>query len=207
MNSTRVLTVPGDSYTITAGRKKIVVRYCGGHGVMAVYSVEILSNSVVARPIGNDDRSFNHQDTADHYAQMAADLARVEVEGVDTDALAAAINADMDARDTQRAAAQQAQDDDIAQIMAASRGFRGVQPRPTMAGAHLADITAPQRRALNAAHNGQIAVGPGVGAATLTSLARKGYGRLRYEGRRYAVAALVLNSRGLAEATKSGVAA
>jgi hypothetical protein len=121
----------------------------------------------------------------------------------DMDELAARINADLDAQQAALTAERAAQDADVAAIMAQSTGFRG-QPRPTMAGAHLADVSDPQRRALNTHRDGVIFTGPGVGAATLKSLARKGYGRLTFEGRRYRIVALVLNDRGLAEA---GVAA
>ena len=127
----------------------------------------------------------------------------------DTDDLAARINADWNARDQQdrRDADQLAAD--VADIMATSRGFRDYahptrQVRPTMAGAHLADVTTPQQRALAAQRDGIIWVGPGIGAATLKAMARKGLGRLTYAGSRYRIVALILNSRGLADA---GVAA
>ena len=123
----------------------------------------------------------------------------------DTDALAARINADWDARDQQdrRDADQLAAD--VADIMATSRGFRDYahptrQVRPTMAGAHLADVTTPQQRALAAQQDGIIWVGPGIGGPTLKAMARKGLGRLTYEGSRYRIVALILNARGLAEA-------
>jgi hypothetical protein len=143
-------------------------------------------------------------------ATMAAQTVVAEAERIvddalaaDMDELAARINADLDAQQAQLAAERDALNADVAAIMATSRGFRG-QPRPTMAGAHLADVSDPQRRALNSHRDGVIFTGPGVGAATLKSLARKGYGRLTFDGRRYRIVALVLNDRGLAEA---GVAA
>ena len=129
----------------------------------------------------------------------------------DTDTLAARINADWDARDQQdrRDADQLAAD--VADIMATSGGFRDyAQPRrqvpATMAGAHLTNLTEPQRRALRAHSDGVVLVGVGIGAATLRALNCKGYGRLTYGGTRsrFEIVALVLNARGLAEA---GVAA
>ncbi|WP_341719861.1 hypothetical protein QQG74_09245 [Micromonospora sp. FIMYZ51] len=77
------------------------------------------------------------------------------------------------------------------------------QVRPTMAGAHLTPLTAPQQRALNAAIDGVIYPGDGITTATLRSLDRKGYGSVAYEGRRKRVVSLVLNGRGLAAVSKA----
>jgi len=69
--------------------------------------------------------------------------------------------------------------------------------RPTMAGAHLANLTAPQQRALAAQHDGIITPGPGINRSTLNALDRKGYGTVVYTGARKRISHLVLNARGL----------
>lgn len=200
MNAIKQLTHPGDSYTLDAGRKLVHVTWTTGTGPMAVYHVEITTNSPVARPVGDDDRSFNRQDIADHYAQMAAELARVEVEGVDTDALAANILADEAERETARAQVNAAAQADVDTIMATTNGFRGHRRPTRTGGVNHAELSDVQRRALASHTDGVIGTGPGVGGSTLKALAGKGYGRLRFEGTRYRIVALVLNARGLAEA-------
>ncbi|MER7166793.1 hypothetical protein ABT336_12115 [Micromonospora sp. NPDC000207] len=71
------------------------------------------------------------------------------------------------------------------------------QVRPTMAGAHLTKLSAPQQRAINSHRDGVVHVGDGVTAATLRALARKGFGVLTFEGTRKRVVSLTLNKNGL----------
>lgn len=86
------------------------------------------------------------------------------------------------------------------------------QVRPTVAHAHLAALTGPQRNAIRAAaRNSRHTVYVGQATrATLSALSRKGFGNLNYLpglGRRKVIDSLTLNHRGLAEAETSKVAA
>lgn len=86
------------------------------------------------------------------------------------------------------------------------------QVRPTMAHAHLAAVTDPQRNAIRtAARNPRHTVYVGQATrATLSALSRKGFGDLNFEpglGRRKVIDSLTLNGRGLAEAEAGRVAA
>ena len=85
--------------------------------------------------------------------------------------------------------------------LAAAGSYR--QVRPTMAGAHLADISPAGQRAINSHRNGVVYAGEGVARTTLNALARKGFGTLVFEGRRRRITALTLNKRGMA-AVKAG---
>jgi len=79
-------------------------------------------------------------------------------------------------------------------------GTRQAQVRPTMAGAHLADLTGPQLAALTAHRDGVVHLQPGISRPTLKALARKGLGVLLHEagmGRRKVIEAIRLNQRGL----------
>lgn len=73
------------------------------------------------------------------------------------------------------------------------------QVRPTLAGAHLTELTPPQHRAINAHRDGRIYAGQGHSQPTLKALDRKGYGTAVFEGRRRRIAYVVLTARGLAE--------
>jgi hypothetical protein len=81
------------------------------------------------------------------------------------------------------------------------------QVRPTMAGAHLADLEPAQLKAIQlAAGNTRRTVYVGqVTRPTLRALARKGYGTLNHQpgmGRRQVIDSLTLNARGITEATR-----
>lgn len=76
------------------------------------------------------------------------------------------------------------------------------QVRPTMAGAHLAPLADPQVRALRVAADSanHIVYAGQATRATLTALARKGYGTLNYQtgmGRRKVIDSLTANERGI----------
>lgn len=82
-------------------------------------------------------------------------------------------------------------------------GVRRTQVRPTMAGAHLTPLSAPQQAALNSAVNGQVSLQPGISRPTLTALVRKGYGEAVYQaglGRRKVIKAVRLFNGALAAA-------
>lgn len=72
------------------------------------------------------------------------------------------------------------------------------QPRPTMAGAHLAPPTPVQIAAARQHRDGVIYPDANITRPTLKALARKGYGTVRYAGTRKQIVALDLNSRGFA---------
>lgn len=79
------------------------------------------------------------------------------------------------------------------------------QVRGTIAGAHLADITGPQRHAIDTAAltGGTIRRSRAFPLPVLRALARKGFGTLNYAadaGRRRVVESLTLNARGWREA-------
>jgi hypothetical protein len=74
-------------------------------------------------------------------------------------------------------------------------GVRRTQVRPTMAGAHLTPLSAPQQAALQTAVNGQVSLQPGISRPTLRALVRKGYGEAIWQaglGRRQVIEAVRL---------------
>jgi hypothetical protein len=86
------------------------------------------------------------------------------------------------------------------------------QVRPTLAHAHLAPLTAPQRKALrDGARNTRNVVYVGQATrATLSALSRKGCGTLNYlpgMGLRRVIDSLTLNQRGLDYAAANDIAA
>lgn len=78
------------------------------------------------------------------------------------------------------------------------------QVRPTMAGAHLADLTPAGQRAINSHRNGLVSPGNGISRPTLRSLARKGYGTLTFRGRTATITGLILNKRGMCAVKAEG---
>lgn len=84
---------------------------------------------------------------------------------------------------------------------------RTVQPRPTMAGAHLTPETPAQIEAARQHRDGVVYPGNGITRPTLNALARKGYGTVRYAGARKQIVALDLNGRGLALGEQKEMAA
>jgi hypothetical protein len=86
------------------------------------------------------------------------------------------------------------------------------QARPTMAGAHLANLTDPDRRAIRhaATNAGKVHACRDFPRPVLRALARKGYGLLNYQpglGRRKVIESLTLNGRGWDEARRQQVSA
>ncbi|MEU3452264.1 hypothetical protein ABZ671_01275 [Micromonospora sp. NPDC006766] len=78
------------------------------------------------------------------------------------------------------------------------------QVRPTMAGAHLADLTDAGQRAINRHRDGIVRPGGGISRSTLNALERQGYGTLTYVGRSARIDYLTLNRRGLAAVRVDG---
>lgn len=126
MNGINQLVHAGDTYTLDAGAgaKRVHVRYLGYGAGQHLYRVAVTGSGPAPASVGDDDRSYPSQAQADHYAAQLVELLTVEQNGVDTDALAAAVNADWDTRDKQTITDRANVDADVAKVMANSRGFR-----------------------------------------------------------------------------------
>lgn len=126
----------GDAQSAPAGNLSVNVIYIGYGAGNHTYRVTVTHPGFVPQPYNDraDDRSMGHPDhqeaqaLAEHYAASVAQVLTVEQDGIPDEQIAAVadgINADLDAAHTARVNAYEAEQADVAAIMATSRGFRG----------------------------------------------------------------------------------
>lgn len=83
-----VLSTPGDTLPpATVGNKTVRLTYVGMVAGLHNYRVTVTGNSVVARPVGDDDRTFGDYHQAFAYYEATVETLTAELSGVDDDAL------------------------------------------------------------------------------------------------------------------------
>lgn len=128
----------GDAQSTTAGNLSVNLIYIGYGAGNHTYRVTVTHPGFVPQPYNDraDDRSMGHPDhqeaqaLAEHYAASVAQVLIVEQDGIADEQIAAVadgINAGLDADHAARVNAYEAEQADIAAIMAGSQGFRGNQ--------------------------------------------------------------------------------
>ena len=186
MHAISALDKPGDSLSYTAGRVTITLQFVreGAYTVTTYQGTYRVEDNCGSYPTEHIARSV---------ARLYAEIAKAEAEQTPAASLAVL-----------------AEQTPAASLAVLAEQGTPAQVRPTMAGAHLADVTDPQHRALaTAATLGRVQRGRGgESVATLKALARKGLVQLVMRpGKRYDVDHAVLTEVGERELSRLDAAA